>query len=157
MWAVRDEHGNLWLGEMPSEFARALWRIPEWLRSEDPRVRERLLPEAYDDPEEEAHWRRLGSPELERLFLSRGEIVKKDLASMRPMDTEDHWLLRVDLGHEKAWLAALGGARLALFALHGLEAEDMDQPPSSLDDEDKRSALQLIHMMAELQMVLMGE
>ena len=157
MWAVRDEHGELWLGEMPTEFAEALWRIPEWLQSEDPRVRERLLPEAYDDPEEEEHWRRHGSPELERLFLSRGEIVEKDLASMRPMATKDHWLLRIAQGHERAWLAALGGARLALFALHGLGSEDMDQPPSALDDEDKRLALERIHMMAELQMVLMGE
>ena len=60
MRTERDPEGNLWLRGLTPLCADTAMRIPGLLNIEDPKVRGRLLPEAYDDPEEEVHWRRLG-------------------------------------------------------------------------------------------------
>ena len=156
MRTERDPEGNLWLRDLTPLCADTAMRIPGLLKADDPRVRGRLLPEAYDDPEEEAHWRRLGGPELERLFLSRAELICRDLESLS-RDGAQTFSLRIPSGHEAAWLSGLNGARLALFALHDLEAEDMDREPHATGDPDKELALLRIHLMAYLQELLLSE
>ena len=156
MRTERDAEGNLWLRGLTPLCADTAVRIPGLLKADDPKVRRRLLPEAYDDPEEEAHWKRLGAPELERLFLSRAELIRRDLESLSLEGTQS-FSLCIPPGHETAWLSGLNGARQALFALHDLEAEDMEREPQSTGDPDRELALLRIHVMAFLQELLLSE
>ena len=155
MRTERDPDGSLWLRGLTAICADTAMRVPGLLESEDPRVRGRLLPEAYDDPDEEAHWRRLGGPELERLFLSRAALIRRDLESMSSEGPET-FSLRISAGHEAAWLSGLNGARLALFALHDLKAEDMEREPRADGFAEKELALIRIHVMAYLQELLLS-
>ena len=150
----RDEAGDLWLRGLSPLYADTLMRIPEWLESDDPKVRSRLLPPAYSDPDEEEQWRKFGAPELEHLFASRSRVITKDLATM-DLDGSVTFRLCIKKAHENAWLSSLNAARLALFVLHDLQPEDMDQDPSKLGDLDKEIATVRIHVMALLQELLM--
>ena len=155
MRVERDRDGNTWLRGLTPLCADTAMRVPGLLEDEDPRVRGRLLPEAYDDPEEEEHWRRLGAPELERLFLSRAQLIRRDLESLS-RDGPQTFALRIAKGHDTAWLSGLNGARVALFALHDLNAADMDREPDNDRDPEKELALLRIHLMAYLQELLMS-
>src|SRR5690606_19790465 len=104
--------------------------------SDDPAVRERLYPTCYSgDEEAEAQWRRFQVPELEHLFASRCEIVRKDLTGMAPDDTGEHssrsggpaFRLRIPSRHLPAWQSAINGASHAQFLLAGLRPEDMER------------------------------
>ena len=48
---------GVWLYEMPAFVADTLLSLPDWVESDDPEVRKRLLPDAYADPEEDRAWR----------------------------------------------------------------------------------------------------
>ncbi|MHC5072150.1 MAG: hypothetical protein ACYTGO_16870, partial [Planctomycetota bacterium] len=74
---------DTWIRCMPVWVVDTLIRLPEWLESDSPGVRERLLPRAYDDEEDEREWRQHITPELEYLFQSRGEIVRRDLTQLQ--------------------------------------------------------------------------
>lgn len=153
--AERDGEGRLWLRRVTPFHADTLVRIPSWLESSDPRVRERLLPETYDeDDAKEVEWRRLVGPELEHLFASRTEILRRDLATLE-QDTRATFKLRIGRGHEHAWLSGLNGARHALFALHGLTEADMQREPVASGDPEKELALVRIHIMALVQELLL--
>jgi len=154
MWVVRDEDGNLWFGGLTPFCADTLAEIPEILESQDPRVQDRLMPKTYEEPEEEDGWRRYSTPELERLFASRTQLVRRDLETLRQVPDTDAWFLSIQTGHENAWLAALNAVRLALFALHDLDAADMERDPDELECEETADALLKIHFLAEVQMVL---
>jgi hypothetical protein len=150
----RDSGGGLCFHGLTPLCADTLLRIPGWLASEDPAVRRRLLPAVSDDQETQAQWRRYAGTELEHLFLTRGEIVQKDLASLK-RDGVLHWKLTIPAPHASAWLAALNGARLALFELEGLKAEDMDQHRRGGGDERKELALARIDLMAWMQELML--
>ena len=121
MWGARDEVGNLWLGGVNTFGAQALAIVPELLESDDPRVQKRLLPVTFDEDDEEEQWRKHGLPELARLFLSRSQLMRRDLESMRKVRDTDYWILCIPKGHESAWLSGLNGVRLALYELHDME------------------------------------
>lgn len=134
--------------------AAMLATLPELLECDDPRVRGRLLPEVYEDPEEEAQWRRHAAPELAHLFATRAELIAGDLRALE-LDEDMTFRMRIPPGHETAWLTGLNAARLALFELHDLEDLDMERDPGDLDDPDKQLALVRIHVLAYLQEMLM--
>lgn len=154
MWVSRDEEGNLWFGGLTPFCAEALSEVPELLASQDPRVRERLLPDVYEDEEEQEGWDRYSTPELERLFASRGQLVGRDLETLRQVPDTDTWFLSIQSGHENAWLAALNAVRLTLFALHDLDAADMERDPAEYECTKTAEALLKIHFLADVQMVL---
>jgi hypothetical protein len=156
MWAARAEDGYL-IGGLTRGCVETLRGVPMLIESNDARVRERLLPETYADDDSEEQWRRHAAPELERLFLSRAQIVRKDLAAMRQLKSVDSWVLVVPDTHTNAWLASLNAARLALFVLNDLEATHLERDGDRLGTEKQREAVQRIHFMAELQCVLLGE
>ena len=156
MWAARAEDGYL-IGGLTRTCVETLRGVPMLIESNDPRVRGRLLPETYTDSEAEQQWRRHAAPELERLFLSRAQIVRKDLAAMRQLKAADSWVLVVPDTHTNAWLASLNAARLALFALNDLGAEHLERDGEQLGSEKQREAVLRIQFMAELQCVLLGE
>src|SRR5688572_7996787 len=117
MWVVRVDEGYVF-GDLSPASVETLKAVPMLLESQDPRVRERLLPETCSDEDAEEHWRRHAVPELERLFVSRAQVVRRDLATLRPMPESKRHLLLIPHAHQAAWLAALNAARLALYELN---------------------------------------
>lgn len=156
MWVARADHGYLF-GGLTRHCVDTLRGVPMLLECTDERVRRRLLPETYDDPEVEASWRQLAEPELERLFLSRAQLVRRDLAAMQQLEGAESWLLLVPDGHASAWLSSLNAARLALFVLNDLRAELMEPEGFAQATPKQQEALLRIHFLAEMQCVLLGE
>ncbi|MBL8735962.1 MAG: hypothetical protein JNL12_05985 [Planctomycetes bacterium] len=156
MWAARFDEGYVF-GDITPASAATLKGVPMLLESADVRVRQRLLPETCDDPEDEQQWRQHAVPELERLFASRAQLVRTDLAALRPMPKSQNQLLLIPFAHTNAWLAALNAARLALFVLNELTAESMEPDAFATVTPKQQEALLRIHLLAEVQSVLLGD
>jgi hypothetical protein len=127
------------------------------LESSDARVRQRFLPETFDEADAEEQWRRHAVPELERLFLSRAQLVRRDLAGLRKLAKSDTQLLLIPDEHVNGWLAALNAARLALFVLNDLKAEHMESDGFAAATPKQQEAIVRIHLLAEVQSVLLGD
>lgn len=156
MWVARVDEGYVF-GDLTPASLDTLNGVPMLIESADVRVRARLLPETCQDAEDEEQWRRHSVPELERLFLSRAQLVRRDLAGVRPMPKSENQLLLVPDGHVNAWLAALNAARLALFAVAELTAELMEPEAFERATKKQQEALLRIHLLAEMQSVLLGD
>jgi hypothetical protein len=156
MWVARVDEGWLF-GDLSPRTAEILKGIPMLLECEDPRVRARLLPETLADAGHEADWQAHAVPELERLFASRATLVGRDLAAMRPMKEGGKLLLLVTNQHASAWLAALNAARLTLYCLNDLNAVHMEMDSEEPATPQQRQAIASIHLMAEMQSVLLGD
>jgi hypothetical protein len=156
MWVARVDEGYVF-GDLSPASVETLKGVPMLLESADARVRGRLLPDTCDDAVDEEHWRRHAVPELERLFLSRAQLVRRDLATLRKMPKSEHKLLLIPDGHTSAWLAALNGARLALYVMNDLTAETMEPDGFVKATPKQQEALLRIHLLAEMQSVLLGD
>lgn len=156
MWVARVDEGHLF-GDLSAGTVETLKGVPMLLESSDARVRARLMPETCEDATAEEHWRQHAVPELERLFLSRAQLVRRDLGSLRKMPKSSNQLLLIPDGHTNAWLAALNAARLALFVLNDLTAEHMEPEAFDVVTPKQREALLRIHLLAEMQSVLLGD
>lgn len=156
MWAGRVDEGYVF-GGLSATCVETLKGVPMLLESSDPRVRERLLPDACDDPGDETDWRAHAVPELERLFASRAQLVRRDLNGLRRLGKSDTQLLMIPNSHVNAWLAALNAARLALFALNDLDARHLEPEGFTTAAPKQQEALLRIHVLAEMQSVLLGD
>ncbi|MBX3463145.1 MAG: DUF2017 family protein [Planctomycetes bacterium] len=156
MWAGRVDEGYVF-GGLSATCVETLKGVPMLLESADERVRARLLPDTCVDAEDEDQWRRHAVPELERLFSSRAQLVRRDLAAMRPLGASGTQLLLIPNHHVNAWLAALNAARLALFALNDLEARHLEADGMATATAKQQEALLRIHVLAEMQAVLLGD
>lgn len=154
MRAKIDRHGNLQLKNMPPFCVDTFLKLPAWLEDESPSVRERLLPRASTDPQAELQWRRYAVPELEHLFLSRVEIIRRDLSTLKS-GRSGGYSMEIPERHRSAWLSALNGARHALFILHEMEPGDMDLDLDRLDGDPKDEACLRIALLGWLQQVLL--
>ncbi|MBN2489346.1 MAG: DUF2017 family protein [Planctomycetes bacterium] len=150
----RSGRGELVFRDLPRICADALRVVPVVLESDDPRVRDRRLPRVYEDDALEQEWRRIGAPELEHLFVSRTELIRKDLSALERR-RDGSFTLRVPERHEAAWLSGLNAARHALFLLNALEPADMERDPAELDDPRRALALLHIHWLAYLQELML--
>jgi hypothetical protein len=156
MWVARVDEGYVF-GDLSQGTVDTLTGVPMLIESSDERVKKRLLPETCADEHDEEHWRKHAVPELERLFLSRAQLVRRDLASLRKMPKSGNQLLLIRDEHSNAWLAALGAARLALFVLNDLTAAHMEADGFVKATKKQQEALARIHLLAELQAVLLGD
>lgn len=156
MWVARVDEGYVF-GDLSPASVETLKGVPMLIESADARVRGRLLPETCADSEAEEHWRRHAAPELERLFLSRAQLVRRDLVGLRKMPTPPNQLLLIPDAHANAWLAALNAARLALYVLNDLTAEAMEPEGFVTASPKQQEALLRIHLLAEIQSVLLGD
>ena len=154
MEVKRIPKGDLVFRSMPGECATALRGIPALLESDDPRVRDRLLPRTYGDHRLEKEWRRIGVPELEHLFASRTRLIEKDMETLLT-DRSGTFKRNIQSIHENAWLSGLNAARHALFILNDLEDADIERHPYELQDPDRAEALLYIHLMAWMQELIM--
>lgn len=157
MWVRVDPDGDLLLGELPLVLVDTLHRLPELLTSDDPRIRDRLLPRTYEGDDDEEHWRRYVTPDLEHLFASRAETVRKDLRTLEmDVDADDgEFAMRIPGRHRAAWQAALTGGAHAIFQRAGLTAEDMKAEPGGLGDTDRDVALLRIMVLNALQWLIL--
>ncbi len=149
-----DSQGNFCFRKLSPVCAESLLQIPRLLRSKDPRVRSRLLPETFSDPEEEEQWRRFGADHLEHLFASRIELIEQDLRSLED-DGERSFRLPIRALHRAAWLSGLNAARLTLFIVNDLCAADMEKDPGLIGDYEKDVALLRIHLLAYMQELML--
>jgi hypothetical protein len=156
MWVCRVSEGIVF-GGLEAAAVETLKGVPMLLESSDARVRERLLPETCEDPDDEAQWRRHSVPELERLFLSRAQLIRRDLAGLRKLANFDAHVLLIPDDHVNAWLSTLNAARLALFALNDLKAEHLEADGFAQASQKQQQAVLRIHLLAELQSVLLGD
>lgn len=156
MWAGRVDEGYVF-GGLSAGCVETLKGVPMLLESADVRVRERLLPETCHETEDEEHWRLHAVPELERLFASRAQLVRRDLAGLRKLGKSDTQLLLIPNQHVNAWLAALNAARLALYALNDLQASHLEAEGFTAATPKQQEAILRIHVLAEVQSVLLGD
>jgi hypothetical protein len=156
MWVARVDEGYVF-GDLSPASVDTLVGVPMLIESSDPRVRGRLFPATCGDEDAETEWRVHAVPELERLFLSRAQLVRRDLAALRPMRKSKNQVLLVPDAHQNAWIAALNAARLALFELNGLSAEAMEPEGFGKATQKQQEALLRIHLLAEIQSVLLGD
>jgi hypothetical protein len=156
MWVARVDEGYVF-GDLSPSTVETLKGIPMLIESDDERVRRRLLPETCRSEEDERQWREHAVPELERLFLSRAQLVQRDLDKLRRMPKSEHHFLLLPDAHVSAWLAALNAARLALFELNDLTAEAMEPENFAKATKKQQEALLRIHLLAEIQSVLLGD
>lgn len=156
MWVARVDEGYV-LGDLHASTVETLTGVPMLIESTDPRVRGRLLPDTGPDDDAQEEWRKHAVPELERLFLSRAQVVRRDLANLRTMPGSANQLLLIPEAHTNAWLAALNAARLALFVLNDLTAEAMEPEHFTKGTPKQQEAVRRIHLLAEIQSVLLGD
>lgn len=156
MWAGRVDEGYVF-GGLSAGCVETLKGVPMLLESGDVRVRSRLLPETCSETDDEEHWRRHAVPELERLFSSRAQLVRRDLAGLRTLGKSDTQLLLIPNQHVNAWLAALNAARLALYVLNDLTAAHLETAGFTTATPKQQEAILRIHVLAEVQSVLLGD
>lgn len=156
MWVAHVDEGYVF-GDLSPASVDTLKGVPMLIESGDARVRARLLPETCAEPDDEQQWRRHAVPELERLFLSRAQLVRRDLARMRTMPKSVNSLLLIPHEHQGAWLAALNAARLALFVLNDMTAAHLEEDGFANANPKQQEAVLRIHLLAEIQSVLLGD
>lgn len=156
MWVARANEGFVF-GDLTPASMKTLKGVPMLIESSDPRVRDRLLPETCQDDEDEEHWREHAVPELERLFMSRAQLVQRDLDAVQKVAGEENVALLVPDVHVNAWVAALNAARLALCALNDMTAAHFEVDGFATASPKQQEALLRMEMLAEMQAVLLGE
>ena len=144
MWVARVEEG-LVFGGLTAATVDTLRGVPMLIESNDERVRQRLLPETCAAEDDEQHWREHAVPELERLFLSRAQLVRRDLDKMRAVADGDEHVLLVPDEHVNAWIAALNWILPSLFGLAGMVLPAALVSPVGFDDAGGGALLALFH------------
>jgi len=153
MHVRRDRDGTLLLAGLAPLVADTLLKLPQWIASADPALRERLLPRAYQDERAEKEWERLAHPELEHLFQSRGEILRQDLARMK-RGRLGRMMLKIPETHVSAWLSALNAGRHALYILHEVDPSDVGRDLAAVDDPEQAEAILRMEILAWVQQIL---
>ncbi|MCA8957973.1 MAG: hypothetical protein KDC87_18000 [Planctomycetes bacterium] len=159
---------GVWLYEMPAFVADTLLSLPDWVESDDPEVRKRLLPDAYADPEEDRAWRAALGSSLEHLFATRTAIVRGDLKNLRVHAEGEGWEADEDAdpepftpdrarfsvfipaAHLSAWVSTLQAGTHALFILEGLSAEDLGDELDEIEDDDRKVSLVRLSVLQEI-------
>ena len=141
--------------------AVVLRELPEILEQRDsPDAYDRLFPNPTSaDDKINKEWQQMNRPELRHLFVSAGETVARDLASLADAKSKSEaYQITFPVEHLRAWMTALNQARLILAEIHEIDDDDM-----SVQDLDPRNpkhvaALRihllgyLLHLFVELEM-----
>ncbi len=148
--------GGITMLFLPTDLSDLLLGLPAILDSDDrPEVRSRLYPAPSDDEEANADWERLMVPELFALIASARDVMARDLETLEL--TRDHPVggrLDIPPEHSSAWISGLNAARLVLGAIHGIDADDMADDAVFLEDGERARAIVLVHLLGELQGVM---
>jgi hypothetical protein len=164
---IEREDEGVWLQEMPMWVVDTLLCLPEWIESDNPDVRARLLPKAYEDEQEDKEWREALGSSLEHLVAKRTEIVRGDLQSLEIVtpdfeptgDIEEdekrlsHQTLFnvwIPAAHVSAWISTLQAGTHAIFILDGLTAEDVDHEVDDDLDPEKQISIVRLSILQEI-------
>jgi len=167
MYIEREEEAVV-LRDLPVWVVDTLLCLPEWIESDNPAVRERLLPKAYLDEEEDKEWRDALGSSLEHLFASRTEIVSKDLRDLtissgstppgeEAFANQTLFDVRIPGPHISAWVSTLQAGTHALFILEGLTEEDVAREVPSTEDPEKQVSMLRLAVLQEILVHLLGE
>lgn len=165
---IEREDDTVILRDLPVWVVDTLLCLPEWIESDNPAVRDRLLPKAYLTEDEDQEWRNALGSSLEHLFASRTEIVRSDLRNLEisagPVtDSQEAFvnqtlfLVRIPGPHVSAWVSTLQAGTHALFILEGLTAEDVAQEVPTTDDPEKQVSMLRLSILQEILVNLLGE
>ena len=168
MMYIEREDDAVILRDLPVWVVDTLLCLPEWIESDNPEVRERLLPKAYLDEEEDKEWRDALGSSLEHLVSSRTEIVSKDLRDLtisagpttpgeEAFATQTLFEVRIPGPHISAWISTLQAGTRALFILEGLTAEDVSREIPSNEDPEKQVSMLRLAVLQEILVHLLGE
>lgn len=133
--------------------ADLLRRLTDELRSllrdsggEDP-VRERLFPDAYEDPEDARTYRELTGDDLEAAKLEALTSIRESLGARGRAVAE------LEDGEAETWVRALTDLRLAIGTRLGIDEEQMS---AEIDPDDPDSgSLAVLHWLGYLQQTLL--
>lgn len=133
--------------------ADLLRRLTDELRSllqdsaeEDP-VRERLFPDAYEDPEDARSYRELTFDDLEAAKLEALTSIRESLGARGRAVAE------LEDAETETWVRALTDLRLAIGTRLGIDEEQMS---AELDPDDPDSgSLAVLHWLGYLQQTLL--
>lgn len=140
-----EPDGSVRLSGLAPWAAAVLYELDELLAPNQPeRVRERLFPLPSDDEEHAEEWRKHVHPELFALVASARDVVRADLAAVRPpKDGRLGWTIDIPAAHVRAWVSALNAARLTLAELANLREEELEQDPEGLPGDRAPAALKV--------------
>jgi len=93
------------------------------------------------DLEADAEWKEVVEPGQRELYESHVDIVRKDVATMKPGEEGEQ--LTFPLEHGRAWIHTLNQARLALGARHDVTEDDMQGNRELKDDETATAIMQI--------------
>lgn len=168
MMYIEREDDAVILRDLPVWVVDTLLCLPEWIESDNPAVRDRLLPKAYLDDEADKEWRDSLGSSLEHLFATRTQIVSKDLRNLEissgptaPGDeafaAQTLFQVRIPGPHVSAWVSTLQAGTHALFILEGLTSEDVSREIPSTDDPEKQVSMLRLAVLQEILVNLLGE
>lgn len=148
----RQEDGDVEISGLDAVLFALLRDAPE---AADPRGDARALDRLFTRPSEAGEeelvddWNEFVQPELQHLFESSNETVRRDLAEVQESDAG--MTLAISSEHLDGWINCLNQARLVLAARFRFEETDMDAelPPAPLQARD--FALFQVHLYGYVQ------
>jgi hypothetical protein len=142
--AVGEKH--IRINGIPPVLVFCLRELPHILEKRDtPDASARLFATpTRDDPKINADWEQIIVPELRHLFVSAGETVGRDLASLEEESAKTH-SCRVTFAvvHLNAWMSAINEARLILGELFDVSEQDMNRENLDLEDPKQFAILKI--------------
>ena len=149
--ATRRADGRLVVDGIPALLAEVVRELPGHLGPDQPdAVKRRLFPVPTADDPVAAEWRRAQHPELFALLADAKSIVQSDLPSLRRGKLARTWRLEIPDAHLPAWISGRNAARLALGAMFGVVAGDLD-PEREPGYDERGLAILRIELYAWLQ------
>ena len=93
----------------------------------EPKVSERIFssPGCDDDAEFQADWKEHVQTDLEMIFSSANDVVRRDLKAAETSDSGETTSIHIPFAHVPSWLNSLNQARLTLAARHDFVEKDM--------------------------------
>jgi hypothetical protein len=157
---ARGPDGTVTLLFLPPEFSSLLLELPALLDADDrPEVRSRRYQSPTEDDEEaNAEWERMMHPDLFHLVAEARDIVDRDLEGLRRTQLDPiGGRLDIPSDHRAAWISAIQTVRVSLGAEHDVTAEDMEDVAALAEPGERSRAILRIHVLGDLQGLLIQE
>ncbi len=162
---IDHQNEGVWVRDMPMWVVDTLLTLPEWIESDHPGVRRRLMPKAYQDEAQDQEWRDALGASLEHLVAKRTEIVRGDMQQVQitadpevdddELDEEtfvDQTLFEVWIpaAHVSAWVSSLQAGAHAIFIIEGLTEADLSQEAAGEILPEKHISLVRLSILQEI-------
>lgn len=152
MEITRQAGGDFLISRLDRVLYTLLREVPDTADpSGDSRALDRLYsrPAGPDEADFVDDWQELVQPELQHLFESANETVRRDLAHAE--QEEDGMLVTISENHVDAWINSLNQARLVLAARFGFGDKDMEGELPLAPLQPREFALFQVHLYGYIQ------